>query len=289
LEIGVACAGAQPVLFLASRRGVGYFLHMALTGKQLKELRSLSQKKFRDELGLFLVEGQRMIEEAAGSDFQFAGVYHTEEIAADPAVRNLLQKLRKRGEMHEVTAREIESFSDTVTAQGIAAVLRRRDFAPESLLSRRPERSVLVALDAVSDPGNVGSILRTCDWFGVNGVVLGRNSVDLYNPKVVRATMGGLFHLPIAERVDLPAWLSKAQGAGYTVYITDLEGEVHFDRVQYDNKSVIAFGNEAWGVSDQVKKLAQSRVVIRRYGAAESLNVGVACGIVLSSVHRLYE
>lgn len=279
----------REIQFLASRRSVGYFLHMALTARQLKELRSLSQKKFRDELGLFLVEGLRMVEEAAGSDFEFVGTYHSEEGAADPHVRALLQKLKKKGPVHQVTARDMESFTDTVTAQGIAAVLGRRNVVPESLLTHGPARSVLVALDAVADPGNVGSIIRTCDWFGINGVVLGRNSVDLYNPKVVRATMGGLFHLPVAEHADIPAMLSKAQSAGYRIYVTDLEGETHFDRVQYENKSVIVFGNEAWGVSEPVKKLAHISVSIRRYGPAESLNVGVACGIILSSVHRLYE
>jgi RNA methyltransferase, TrmH family len=262
---------------------------MPLTARQLKDLRSLGQKKFRDELGLFLVEGSRLVEEAANSDFEIAATYITPECAADSRIRPLLHKLRKKGLVQDVTAREMESFTDTVTAQGIASVLARKIVAPESLLTRGPARSVLVALDAVSDPGNVGSIIRTCDWFGITGVLLGRNSVELYNPKVVRATMGGLFHLPVAEGVDLPAILSKARSLEYTIFVADLDGEVHFDRAQYDNKSVIVFGNEAWGVSDPVKSIAHTRVSIRRYGAAESLNVGVACGIILSSVHRLYE
>jgi TrmH family RNA methyltransferase len=147
----------------------------------------------------------------------------------------------------------------------------------------------LVAFDGVSDPGNVGSMVRTCDWFGVNGILIGRSSVELYNPKVLRSTMGGVFHLPIADGVDLPPTLSKAKECGFKIYVTDSHGETHFDHVTYDSKSLIVFGNEAWGVSDQVRELADVRLGIRRYGAGESLNVGVACGVVLSTLHRLYD
>ena len=132
-------------------------------------------------------------------------------------------------------------------------------------------------------------MVRTCDWFGVHGMLIGQNSVDLYNPKVLRSTMGGVFHLPVVENVDLLPALSRARAMGYRVYVTDASGETHFDRVRFALKSVIVFGNEAWGVTDQIKQLADERVAIRRYGAAESLNVGVACGIVLSGVHRLYD
>jgi TrmH family RNA methyltransferase len=113
--------------------------------------------------------------------------------------------------------------------------------------------------------------------------------VELYNPKVVRATMGGIFHLPIATDVDLLSTISKARAMGFKVYVTDIHGETHFDRITYNSRSLIVFGNEAWGVSDQLKQLADVRLTIRRYGAAESLNVGVACGVVLSALHRLYD
>jgi TrmH family RNA methyltransferase len=123
----------------------------------------------------------------------------------------------------------------------------------------------------------------------VDGIFLGRNSVELYNPKVLRATMGGVFHLPIAEDVDLLSAASKAKELGYKVYVADNRGETHFDRIQYAIKTLLIFGNEAWGVSDQLSQLADARVCIRRYGAGESLNVGVACGVILSALHRLYD
>jgi TrmH family RNA methyltransferase len=101
--------------------------------------------------------------------------------------------------------------------------------------------------------------------------------------------MGGIFHLPIVEGVDLPLTISRAKSMGYRIYVTELEGETHFDRVSYEGKTMVIFGNEAWGVSDQVSELADYRVSIRRYGQGESLNVSVACGIVLSAMHRLYD
>ena len=230
-----------------------------------------------------------MLREAAESDFTFVASYYTESVRDDPGWDALAAKLKKRAPLVPITAGDLDAFADTVAAQGVAAVLKHREIAPESVISNSAGRSLLVVLDTVSDPGNAGSMIRSSDWFGAAGVVLGRHSVDLYNPKVVRATMGSLFHLPVARDADLPVLLSKAAGAGYTIYVADVAGESHFDRVHYENKSLFVFGNEAWGVSDQVKELAQVRIGIRRYGAAESLNVGVACGVVLSAIHRLYD
>ncbi len=263
---------------------------MTLTRASLKDLRSLGQKKFRNEQGKFLIEGLRMVQEAVESDAVILEVLHTEEFASEPAGKGLLQKLAaKTKQVHRITSREMDAIADTVHSQGIVAVARQRSFTVEQVLHGTNGTSVIVALDAVSDPGNLGSMIRTCDWFGVHGILLGRNSVELYNPKVLRATMGGIFHLSVVEDVDLLLAVSKAKSLGYRVYVTDAAGETHFDRVRYANRALIIFGNEAWGVSDQLKQLADERVAIRRYGAAESLNVGVACGIVLSSLHRLFE
>jgi TrmH family RNA methyltransferase len=263
---------------------------MTLSKAHLKELRELSHKKHRGEQSKFVIEGIRLVQEAAASDFELLEVLHTAEVEDHPGGRALLQSLRGRDcEVREVAPRELETITDTVSAQGVAAVLRQRSFDAGDMLVTDDRGSVLVAFDAVSDPGNAGTMIRTCDWFGVNGVLLGRNSVELYNPKVVRATMGGVFHLPIAEDVDLPSFATRARAAGYTVFVTDAEGETHFDRVSFPAKSLIVFGNEAWGIRDQLKSLADYRVMIRRYGAAESLNVSVACGVVLSALHKLYD
>ena len=261
---------------------------MTLTKSAMKELRGLTRKKSREQEGKFIIEGMRLVQEAAESDFSILEVLHTELIEGDPAGSALLHKLRRKTEnIHAATRKEIDAISGTVHAQGIIAIARQKSWPVDALLGSGGGRRVLVAFDAVSDPGNLGSMVRTCDWFGIDGILVGENSVELYNPKVLRATMGGIFHLHIAERVDLLAAVTRAKEQGFSVYVTDGAGETHFDRVHFEGKALIIFGNEAWGVSDQLKGLSDVRVAIRRYGAAESLNVGVACGIILSALHRL--
>jgi TrmH family RNA methyltransferase len=263
---------------------------MPLTKKKLKELRELTHKKHRDEKKKFLVEGVRLVQEAVNSDFKILEAYYTSDLGEAPGGKPLLQSLQKKtSQCEQITTREMEILSETVTFQGVVAVLKQKDFSFEHIVKRSNGQSIIAAFDSVSDPGNLGTMVRTCDWFGVHGILLGHNSVELYNPKVLRATMGGVFHLPIAENVDLLSTLTRARSAGYRIYVTDMNGETHFDRVRYENRSIIVFGNEAWGVSDQIKKLADTHVCIRRYGAGESLNVSVACGVVLSSLHRLYD
>ncbi len=263
---------------------------MPLTKNKLKEIRELTHKKHRDEQGKFLVEGLRLVGEAVNSNYKILEVFHTSDICEHPGGEVLMGTLRKKASsVYQITNHEMEILSETVAFQGVLAVVKQKTFSTDAVLQRNGSQSVLVAFDGVSDPGNVGTMVRTCDWFGVDGILLGRNSVELYNPKVLRATMGGVFHLAIAEGVDLLSVASNARDMGYKVYVTDQKGETHFDRVKYSAKSLIIFGNEAWGVSDQLKQLADVRITIRRYGAGESLNVGVACGVVLSALHRLYD
>lgn len=263
---------------------------MSLSKTKLKSLKELGQKKHRDDSKSFVIEGIRFVHEAANSDFHIAEAYYTEPIESDVMGQSTLHALKhKTPEVHKISVSEFDRISQTVNGQGILAILKQKEFDADTMLRCTDGQCTLVAFDGIADPGNVGSMVRTCDWFGVNGILIGRNSVELYNPKVLRATMGGVFHLPIANGVDLPVAISKAKELGYKVYVTDLQGEVHFDHVTYENRSLIVFGNEAWGVSDQVKQLADARLVIRRYGAGESLNVGVSCGIVLSTLHRLYD
>mgnify|MGYP001589718865 CR=1 FL=1 len=263
---------------------------MPLTKNKLKELRELTHKKHRDEQNKFLVEGVRLVSEALNSDYKILEVFHTIDLPEHPGGDALLQTLKKKtSSVHQITNREMEILSETVTFQGVIAVVKQKKFSVDAVLQRNGAQSILVAFDGVSDPGNVGTMVRTCDWFGVDGILLGRNSVELYNPKVLRATMGGVFHMPIADGVDLPSIVSQAKDLDYKIYVADQKGETHFDRVKYSTKSLLVFGNEAWGVSDQLRQLADSKICIRRYGAGESLNVGVACGVVLSALHRLYD
>ncbi len=263
---------------------------MTVSRTHLKHLRDLNRKKGRDETDTFIVDGVRLVREALHSSYTLLECYHTAEAAADPATASLITLAERRScPVHRISARDMESVSDTVTAQGLLAVVRQQHPVLEEVLGQTAGESVVVALDGVGDPGNLGSIIRTSDWFGVHSVLVGRQSVDLYTPKVVRSTMGSLFHLPVVSDVDLLAALSHARELGYTIYGADADGEAHFDRVRFAQRSILVLGNEAWGLSDPVRTITDVRVAIRRYGSAESLNVGVACGILLSGVHRLLD
>jgi TrmH family RNA methyltransferase len=257
---------------------------MTLTRTRFKELRALSQKKVRESEGLFVVEGFRVVREAEASQFQVVEVLHTGEVDADPEGAALLARLRRRCAVTRLTGREMDAIADTRTAQGIVAVVRRRG-TPDSPL-QGAGHGFIVALDAVSDPGNAGAIIRTCDWFGADAVVLGLNSVELYNPKVIRATAGSIFHLPIVDGIDLPPFLETARTRGYTVLVTDLGGTEDPDSVSLGGRSIMVLGNEAWGVCEAVRRQADARVRIPRFGAAESLNVAVAAGVLLSAFRR---
>jgi RNA methyltransferase, TrmH family len=260
---------------------------MSLPKNRIREIRSLALKKVRDELGLFTAEGLRLVREAAGSTFEIPEAFSTPEFESSPEGRDLIAGLRSRGAAcTRVSAREFTQMADTVNAQGVLALVRKRVESAENLIRRTPLPAILIALDGIADPGNLGSIIRTCDWFGAGGVFLGRTSVDLYNPKVVRATMGGIFHVPVVTEVDLPGAAALAKSHGYRVYAADPRAGTFVADVAFTDRTLIALGNEAHGVSEGLALAADSRVAIRRYGRAESLNVGVACGVILSS-HRL--
>ncbi len=258
-----------------------------MTRQEIKRFASLSLKKFRDESGLFLVEGVRGVQEAIGSGAPLRVVVHSHDFADTAQGSRLLDALRpKRTRLEAVSDRDLAALSDTVHAQGIVAVVPKTARAPEEVLSGRAPLALIVALDAVADPGNLGSILRTCDWFGADGVLLGRNCVDLYNPKVVRATMGSIFHLRISEGVDLGRLAARAREEGFLLAVADARGDTILPQAPSPGKLIVVFGNEAWGVSEEVVRAADLRLAIPRFGKAESLNVGVACGIVLAALRK---
>lgn len=256
---------------------------MMISKARVKYLRSLKLKKFRDQEKKFLVEGFRLTSEAVSSHFTVELLVHTSEFARNPEHAKLIEDCRKRKvEVAEVSRRDLDSFADTVTSQGVAALVQQRQHRLEDLSRSAQRPHVIVALDAVSEPGNAGTIIRTADWFGVSAVLMGRGGVELYNPKVVRSTMGSLFHLPIVTEADLNELLKKLHEQGFTVIAADVDAKQSYDEIPIPEKAVIIFGNEAHGLSSEISSQIVHRVTIRRLGNAESLNVGVACGVLLA-------
>lgn len=256
---------------------------MRVSKADIKYFRSLSQKKVRQAEKVFVVEGWRALKEVLNSSSKVETVAVLLRYLEDPDYRAILANLGERGaDIKEISEAELGQVADTVHAQGVLAIVHQPIHSLES--ADLGQVSVVVAVDAVSDPGNLGSIVRSSDWFGADVVLLGRGCVELYNDKVVRSTVGSLFHVPIVEGVELPAALAAMKRKGFSVVALSGDGKQSYSTLKQPERTVFVFGNEAHGVSREVLAVADLVVRIPKYGKAESLNVGVACGIVLAQV-----
>ena len=233
---------------------------------QVKMIRSLQQKKFRDELGLFVAEGEKCVSELRKA-FELVHLYREGENA---------------------TRTEIEQMSGLKTPQGVVGVFKKRPIGDWKL----EIGDLMLALDGIQDPGNLGTIIRTCDWFGVHDIVCSKDTADCYNPKVVQATMGALARVRV-HYVDLPAWLAEQQKP---IIGTLLEGRDMYEELSNlqtlkpSNNAVIVMGNEGNGISQEVRKLITHPIRIPSYPknaeTSESLNVSIATAIVLAEFRR---
>jgi TrmH family RNA methyltransferase len=252
---------------------------------RLRYLQRLTQKKYREEEEKFLIEGPLLIQEALESDWEVSEILLTDEFLRKEAASNIIKSAeRKNVAIRKLSEKDLKKLSDTVTSQGIIGVVERRRVTLNEFWRTSQGQSIVVALDDISDPGNVGTILRTCDWFNIQGMLLSKNAVELFSPKVVRASMGAIFHLPIIEGVDLPEVLQTAKQYGFKVIVTSLDRGKQLQSVTFPEKSIVILGNEAHGVSTAVLSEADELLTIPRFGKAESLNVAIACGVILSSI-----
>lgn len=254
---------------------------MKVSKADLKYFRSLSQKKVRQAEHKFILEGWRALKEVLNSSSRVETVAVLPRYLQDPDYESILTKLGERGAaIKEIAETELNQVADTVHAQGVLAVVHQKTTALD--ISQLKKYSLIVAADAVSDPGNLGSIIRSSDWFDVDMVLLGRGCVELYNEKVVRSTVGSLFHVPIVEGADLTEALATLKKQEFSVVAFSGDGKEPYTSLEGSGRTVCVLGSEAHGVSREVRSIADVVVRIPKYGKAESLNVGVACGIVLA-------
>jgi TrmH family RNA methyltransferase len=259
-----------------------FALMMRTPESLLKQYMKLSQKKYRESEGKFIAEGIRLAHEALSSDWEVEALLVTPSARGKESLRGLLDlAARKDVPTREVSERDLGKISDTVTSQGVIAVVRSK--RPVEIWNMLPEHALLVALDGVSDPGNVGTIMRTCAWFRADALVLGGASVEVFNPKVVRSAMGALFQLPVISGVDLPEFLRQAAGRGLEVIATVLRDGTDLRDFTFPEKSVIVFGSEARGISPAVLSCAHRSVTVPGFGKGESLNVAVSLGVLLAA------
>jgi len=255
-------------------------LTIMLSKEKLKQIIQLETKKGRKQQNKFLIEGTRSCEEAVKSAWEIESLFYTVKAEENLRIKQILKNAEKRGiELIQTKRNILEKISDTVTSQGIAGVVKIKDFTSDTLFKRRPE--FLLALDSIKDPGNMGTLIRTADAFGVDGIILSEDCVDLFNPKVVRSTMGSIFHLPILKDIDLSDFLSNLKNNEFEIVITELEKGEALNRLDITKKICLVIGSEPEGVSKNLIQLADHLVKIPIPGKAESLNVAVACGILL--------
>lgn len=233
--------------------------------------RSLKDRKGRKETGCFLVEGRRMVEEALASRFAVEALLLDERQADGYPVPQGIAAYALPGHV-------LAAVCDTKTPQGVAAVVRMRT-SPAS--GRR-----LVALDGVQDPGNVGTILRTADAAGMDGALLSDQCADVFSPKVLRATMGSIFRMPLTVTPDLPGTLRRLRQEGYSILSSQLDGTPFFQRENMNERFCLIIGNEGNGVSPQVQAEATHRLRLPMRGGAESLNAAIAAGIMMYDLTR---
>ncbi len=253
-----------------------------LTKNDLKYYSSLHRKRYRDEEKKFIVEGIKSLEEGLGSNFKCEVIFVTFQFNEEN--KKLIYEFKKKGFKIEVLKNmEFQKISDTVTPQGIAAVFLKPSHTPNLINDLEP--NIICCLDDVSDPGNVGTIIRNCDWFGIEDIISLYNSADAYSSKAVRASMGSIFHVRLYYEIDAKNRLIKLQEKGYKILCADLKGKNIFD-FEPTGKNVIIFSNEANGPSAEISSLIDDSITIPKLGAAESLNVASASAIILGQLTK---
>jgi TrmH family RNA methyltransferase len=259
-----------------------------LSKNELKEIVRLTQKKYRLEMNRFLAEGGRLCEEAIRSGWKVERVIYCPSFLQSLRARQALQLAQERNiAVDEVTSEVFVSLSDTMHSQGILAVIEKRspDSDPVERVRQVP-RCLWVGIEKMHDPGNMGTVLRTADWLGVDGVIVGKQCVEVYNPKVVRASMGAVFHLPIYEVDDFVGVIRRFQTFSTVPYGADQTGDFPYSVLRYAPKKVLLLGDEVDGLSPELGAIIQHRVSIPRRGGGESLNVAIAAAILLAEMSR---
>lgn len=242
-----------------------------LSKNEIKHIRLLQQKKFREQEKLFVVEGEKMVQELLESGYSIHSIYATKDWLENNAV-----------DANDVSEKELERISGLKQPNKVISVV---EIKKQEIDFQNVYDDLSLVLDEVKDPGNLGTIIRVADWFGIKNVICSEQTVDCYNPKVVQATMGSLFRTNI-HYTNLDSLLRKVRGeSDLPVYATVLDGE-NIYQSNLSGKGLIVMGSESHGVSEELEKHFTNRISIPSFGKAESLNVAMATGLVCSEFKR---
>lgn len=244
-------------------------MNTGITRGQIQLIRQLQQKQGRVEQRLFMVEGEKNVQELLNSAFQLEHIYALQDYVLPPTVDP--SKLTTIGQ------KELERISALTTPNQVVALVRMPVAQPV-------RASRLVYCAQLQDPGNAGTILRIADWFGIKEVIFSAGSVDVFAPKTVQASMGSVLRVTAHQDDANYSMLKSLQNQDYTIYTADMSGKP-LKQVTFAEKCVVIMGSESHGIPEDIKKLGPVKLTIPGAGTAESLNVGVACGIIC---HQLF-
>lgn len=254
-----------------------------LSRREVHYLRSLRAKKYRREFGVLLIEGKNLCEEALSSGKTIKLLLY-DPIRENEFVTLLHEAQKQRIIIKTAPQQVINQITDTTTPQGIAACVtwERNLASPEEMA----KFNRLLVLDGINDPGNMGTLLRTAEWFGFQGILSGKDTTEITNPKVVRGSMGALFRLTVWEDVSLTEVLSGLRNSGFALIGTGSRQKnttfnENLAEIRHLPKTALILGNEARGIDPEILSLCTHRITIPGTGAIESLNVAVAGGILM--------
>ncbi len=259
-----------------------------LSNAEIKKLSELREKSGRKEQKLFFIEGKRAVIEA------LTGTAAIKQIilslaAGETRMAEIRDLASDKGiEVEELPETKFRKLSSTESSQGVLAVAHMRETTLEGLISEiRPKRNAtIVLLDRISDPGNLGTILRSAAWFGVDGICVSAGSVDAYNPKVVRSAMSAIAELEVVQEVALTEVIASLKRLGFVVVGAAQDTGTSYSDFDYPGRCAVLFGSEASGIPHDLLDACTKTVSIPRVGKMESLNVGVAASIILSEMAR---
>lgn len=251
----------------------------SMQNTKIKNLVQLIKKaKYRNEKKVFVIEGKKMFLESPKESIE--SIYISESLYNRKELNEILMDCT-----YEVVKDEIfQKVSDTKTPQGIMCVIRQKQYVLEEIISCNNPH--LILLEDLQDPGNVGTIIRTAEGAGVTGVILSKNSVDIYNPKTIRSTMGSVFRMPFLYVEDFFETLIKIKKTGIKIYAAALDGERFYDEENYSDSIGFLIGNEGKGLSSKALNLAEAHIKIPMEGKVESLNAAVAATVLIYEAYR---
>jgi len=257
----------------------------SFTNNRIKYLRSLYRTKYIRQEGKFVLEGVRIIEEAIKEDVNIEQVFYSDYLIRNQRGEELLAALKDGGiDAIEVDDEIIQQVADTESPQGIVAIVEQVNYSLADILTG--DNKLILIVDQVQDPGNLGTIIRTADAAGVDGVITTKGTVSLYNQKTIRATMGSLFRVPIYRASDLGELKNILDDSGVRVVVGDINGDKYHFEADYLPSTAIIVGNEGQGPRDELIEFADQLIKIPLVGDAESLNVAMAAGIMVYEAIR---